>query len=463
MKISEFKELLRDFTAKVSDLMKESNTSYQSLGFPDMYRQVDDLLYQEYPDEYYWLIDLYMDEGSMFAVATQGGKLYKIELSYSNDKLSLVGSPQEVVVDFKPVSQVHFVKQSDGSIRGFLLAATTVLNRNGRFNSQKLYDNFVENFDKHPKPYIDFFHLGKDFDMGTVDYIARDQYSLVASFVFNDSEIAQAMMLAYDKNPDLWGASISFYPIGGSRMVQVTEDVQLPCYDDGWLESITILPETDAQCLFTAVVSQTKEVNKMDKRVKEALELLAGGDEELLESFVSKVDSVNQAVEDNGLIHQNTEEAEESEVTEEPSEEEESTDESTDESTEEEPTQVGEQLQFELDDEVISKVAEEVVGSTEISEFMQSVNDAIARINKQIEDLNNEVQQFRASVITKNKEVAQKLEALSKEEDEKRQEWVSDLPAQRGVKVSYRAREMQSSENKSYQEIADETIALLEA
>jgi hypothetical protein len=453
--LEQLKKVLSEFSAKISEVFGSLESEKFALSFPDMYRQVNDLLEELYPEKWYWLVDLYMDNGAMFAVATQGGKLYKVQLAYSEDKLSLAGELQEVIIDYKPVSQMSFVKQEDGSVRGFLLAATTVLNRNGKFNSQQLYDNFVQHFSEYEKPYVDFFHLGKDFDMGTVDFVARDEYTLVASFVFNDSVIANAMMQAYEKHPEMWGSSISFYPLEAPRMVQVTDEITLPCYDDGWLESITILPEKDAQCLFTALVSDVKqEVNGMDQRVLEALKALAGEDEELLNQFVEKVDSVNQMVENENLIHQSSAEK----VVEEISEEESSVEEKPVAEAEEEiPTET-----FVIEDEVISKVAEEVLNKSTITDILGKLQSELSALSKRIEEVGTEVQNIHAATMTQSKKLEKKIEALSKEEDEKRKEWMSDLPAQRRVEVSYRPRDMQNAEQKSFDEIARDTIAILE-
>lgn len=417
---------------------------------------------------WYWLVDAYIGDKEMFAVFASGGKLYKVDLQYENDKVFLLGDLQEVVVDFNPVSQsLSLVKQADGSTRCFLIAGTTVMNRNGGLNSQQLYDSFIEALPKHEQPYIDFFHLGKEFNMGTVDLLQRDQYTLIASFVFDDSKLSQYMIQAIEAEPEFWGSSIAFYPTKQARLVDISDGIRLPCHDEGWLESITILPEQEARCLFTAVIQSGKEVNVMDARVLEAIKKIAGDDEEFLNDLTARVDKVNQTVDDENLIHQSAEdELEEEEVVE-------GTEGDSEEAGEEVPEGEGivedsgelveiPQAVVEVTDEVLARVADAFADSEHVVSFMAEITGLVGELKAEVGNLTKELNEMRASNISYFKKADERFGRLELTEEDKQRQWVEDLPASPKLSVTYRPREEQSAQGeKSFNDVAAETLATL--
>lgn len=272
----------------------------RAVGMGSIYEQAYNLIDEK--DPYAYIMDVFHnDDGSMFVVVASEGKLYRVNLTLTGGEVG-AGEWTEVVQEFVPTGRgLKIARQADGKWRGFLISSTSVLNRVGAIDSTALHDSMNRRAAETGQyPYIDFFHFGPDWKMGMVDYLARDGHVAIASFLFDDSELAQAMIRAYIADPEYWGASISFYSIGAPELVKI-EDAEIPVFVDGVYEAITILPERAAASLFTALRS-TQEVQRMNQAVLEALTKLANGDEALLAQFVEQVDSTNRSITERNLI-----------------------------------------------------------------------------------------------------------------------------------------------------------------
>lgn len=424
----------------------------RSVSLPEVYQQVSTLLDKRYQDgestQWEWLTDIYTDEGNLFAIVAAGGKLYRSDVTVSGSDIS-IGELSEVVHDFKPAeSRMVIRRQADDSYRMFIISGTTVLNRNGEIDSAELFDKMIQRVEESGEyPFLDFFHLGRSFYMGTADWLARDGAVVLASVPMEDNPVSQAMIRAYEKDPEYWGSSNSFYPIGSPEMWEVAEDIKIPVYRDGKYHSITILPEKDACSLFTSLQGR-EEINRMDKRVLEALSKLADEDEEVMSSLVNLVDGVNRSVEENNLIHrENPVEGEaETEVQSEDTETEEVSEESG-EVVVEQPSEI------EIGEEVVEEVTKKVFE-----------NESWTGLAETVRSLVEQVSNISLTLATLTDKTEKRLSSLEVTEERKKKRYLDDLPGGRSkTTVTYRPKEQAvadpAPDKKSLQEVANETLS----
>jgi len=449
----------------------------QALGFPDLYNQIAMAAYNDENSRNAWLVNVYLDKGGMFAIFSSEGALYKASVKYNANKNEATIPPfekwEKVQEEFVPVSQNKFAirAQKDGSVRWLLIAGTTVLNRNAEIDSSELFDDMIAKCEQSGKyPYLTFFHLGKSFEMGTCDFLAREGVALVASGLFDLSKkVAQSMVKAYEEDPDYWGSSLGFYA-EHPDMVEIARDIKLPVYKKGELIEISILPEEQACAVMTALRS-TKEVNRMNKRTEEAIKKLAGEDEELAEEFIGMVDDVNRSVEEQGLIHREaSEENSEETTTEETTTEETTTEETTTEETTESVEQAVEEgtteekpaeqiSELEVDEELVQRIADQVIADPKIAGILENVEKAIADLAKEVHDLH-------ASGISTSKKLSERIESLEHSDEEKRRQWEQDLSPKiiNKIRVTHRPTqrsEDETSDKQSFAEIASQTLSNL--
>jgi hypothetical protein len=191
---------------------------------------------------------------------------------------------------------------------------------------------------------------------------------------------------------------------------------------------------------------------------------LAGENEELLNSFVSKVDASNSAIVENHLLHQSVEATAEAILPEVVVEEEV---ESQEEVAEEEITkevQVEETL-VELDDEAVFRIAETVTTTEKFQTLFEDLSQRLSAALNSIEKMEEELRDLRSISVSQYKKFEQSLTKLSKSDEEKRTEWLNDMPAspRQTLSVSYRPREVEQSveSKKTLEELANETMQSL--
>ena len=441
--MNDIMKIFRLLGEKLSAVFSNEN---RAVSLPDLYNQVGKILDDRYmngeTEMWEWLTDIYMEDGNMFAVIAAGGKLYRSDLDIASDGSDVtMGEMMEVVMDFKPAENSLIIrKQADGSYRMFILTGTTVLNRNGQIDSSELFDKMIKRVEDTGKyPFLDFFHLGEDFYMGTADYLARDGVVVLASIPLENNEISRMMIRAYEKDPEYWGASNSFYPTEEPEMWEVSEGTKIPVYNDGIYHSITILPEKDACSLFTGIEGR-EEISRMNKRVKDALEKLADSDPEVLKTLEGMVDGVNRSVEDENLIHRENEEGSEGETPEIVSGEGNTTE------------------TLEIDDTVIQEVTEQVVESNPFKDLLASVT----ALTEQVTVLNTTVSEL-------SERSDKRLKALEETEDSKKKRYLDDLPGGRSPKtrVTYRPKDKTVEDSVEgakvpLQEVANATLSQFE-
>jgi len=461
------RENLRDLMRRLSQFLFPVE---RAIGMPDLYAKVQSASFEipEFKDQWVWLSDIFTENSKLFAIFANNGNLYKTDVNIDADENVTLGTPIKVVVKFDDkkdqTRNMRIVRQADGTQRLFLIMGTTVINRNGFIDSSKLYDSFIVNMDKaEEKPYIDFFHLGKDFAMGEIDWIQRDGAVGIASGILNDSPLSKAFIRSQTEDPEYWGSSISFFPTEKPEKLEVMDGVTIPVYNEGILESIAVLSEKDACSLFTAVLADLEVRSKMDKRVQDALKKLTGEDTELYDSLVSKVDDVNRAITEGNLVHRDTDSS--TELL--PKPDEVATEPVAEPVTEpvQEPTPEPESQVFELDAEALSQISNSVLESPAFMEFMGGINKAIADATANLTQMSSTLASVQVELATSEaraKAFADEIAVLKVSEEEKKRIWQKDLPAAtRGAGVTFRPRTVSAEVDKSKRldSVAEATLA----
>lgn len=253
-----------------------------------------------------WVLDIYLEDAGAFAIITRNdGKLYKVPVTVDADSQVTLGEEQLVVMDFKPVTARSLTvrRQADGQVRWFAMpACTAVLNRVGEIDSRALFDSFVDHIERDGGAYpeLDFFHLGERLILGKADWVGRDGYSYCASGLFEDTEIGRAAAKALEEDPNYWGLSIAFLPTKEPEKLRSSDGIEIPVYTAGINRYISLLPEDTAASILTSI-STKEEVNRMDKKMKDALKKITREDTELFDKIVAAVDDVNRSA--TGMIN----------------------------------------------------------------------------------------------------------------------------------------------------------------
>ena len=405
-------------------------------------------------EEFMWLVDVFVDDDNsnkLFAIFAKEGLLYRSEIIVENDLVS-IGELVRVASVFKPSENTFFInKMAEEGIRWFLISSSSVLARSAVINSRQLFDNLVKRCNETGKyPYLTFFHLGNQFKMGITDWVSRSDNVLIASGLFDkNNSIADAMIVSYSREPEYWGSSISYWALEENR-VEIIPGLKIPVYTDGEFEEISILPEKDANCLFTSLKFDQRKVNVMDKNIIDALMKLAGGNEELIKEFVSKVDSINENILEKNLIT-HSEPAKEPVVL------------ANVELALIEPEPVEPKSDIiEIDEETISIIAEKIHSSEQFKSFMTTVDTKISEIKEIVKTFEKTVAEQVAAHTFAVKELKDKIGQLEKSDEEKQKQWSSDLP--RNVKnvVTFRPkvdRTVSGKGEETSEKIAEDTLS----
>ena len=278
----------------------------RAVGLGRLFNQLDLALYESSDHGMAWLHDLYRDDdGSLFAIASERGKLYRVGLEF-NDEGATLGEWMPVSEEFKPVGETRtrtsVIRQADGRVRWLSVSCTSVLNRVGEIDSQALFDSFVEHArDTGEYPYRTFYHQGEALRTGQADYMARDGAVFITSGLYDDDNpLAAAEIVAMERGADRWGESIGYMPTAGPEMIEIADGVSIPVYTVGVIREISTLPNDSAAAWFTTI--RTEEVRRMRADVFKALLELVEDDEEKAKGFAALVDNTNREIEDNDMV-----------------------------------------------------------------------------------------------------------------------------------------------------------------
>lgn len=375
-------------------------------------------------DEYFTPLDLYFDDdNSLFLLVARKGALYRLPVIILADD---VGNTQ---ISFGELIQIplnrsqnsfHIFRTENGDARWFAVAASAVLNRVNEIDSTKLYDNFIRRAqDTTIYPILSFYHHKNAIRFGQADWLARDGFLYLTAGTFDATPDGQRAIAALERGAGAWGAwgvSIGYYPIGEPELLEVAEGVQIPVFNDGFNDEISIVLERDAAAHFTQVGAQ--EVTRtMRKAEYDALVLMFG--ESRAQELATQIDGTNRTIEAEGLIAraQTAEPVAEMETT----------------------AQVETEViarQVELDDDLVQQIAHAFTQSdawqtmqTNLTELNETVREVVPALNANTTNL----EAIQATVETR-------LAVLERDETTRQRVWQQDLP-QPQTRYSYRPRE----------------------
>lgn len=381
------------------------------------------------------LLDVYHDDGEMYAICVREGKLYRVNLTIDGAGVMIAPYDQwlQVTEAFPIVAGVSFeseeeggdgeseegyrslrvIRQANGRARFLAAACTAYLNRVGEIDSRALFDNFVK---RGTMPFLTFYHQGESLRMGQADYVARDGNVLIISGLFDDTPLGNACADGIERDGDYWGTSIGYRPMAQPSKLRVG-DIEIDVYEDGELAELSVLPERKAAALFTNL---RKEVNRMKPDVKDALTKLVGPD--LADEFEARVDATNQRAVDDGLIAreddtQPVEAAPENDVPEPPAAP--------------EPQPEPQEREVELDEAALGVIVEKVLSHEKFTDLATIVQSAVAKLTEMAAEAS------RAAEAT-NVRLAQ----LERSEADKKSEWLEDVPQKTNLTVTYKPREV---------------------
>lgn len=415
-------------------------------------------------------IDIFVgDNGTdIFSIVAQSGKLFHVPLSISEETVTL-GDWIQVKEEYTPVTQNRFFirRQSDGRYRWTAVAATTVLNRVGQIDSAELFDSFVEKAEKRGKyPRLDFYHYGETdptvWEFGTADFLARDGVCYIASGLFDEGHpLATATIRACEEGEDEWGCSIEFYAYAEPEIIIADPEVRIPVYKDGENTRISLVLEEDAAGLFTRMSVKEGVQRTMDKATKAALEKLYGTDTDGLNDFLAQfeegVDETNQRVKNDKLIHRVKDTSEAALGKNQEDKEEEEDDGYGDAEAEDEVDS-----EIVLDEAGVAALSKQIISSPQFESFLTSMDEVKQLIAQSIVDREAEVQEIE-KLKKSNVQLLKAVERLSKDDTEKKLEYLQDLPAKKRQTVTVRPRDIHEPIEDSdilddYEEIATRTL-----
>lgn len=378
-------------------------------------------------------IDIFVgDNGTdIFSIVAQSGKLFQVPLSVSNETVTL-GTWTQVKEEFTPVTQNRFFirRQKDGTYRWMAVAATSVLNRVGQIDSVKLFDSFIEKAEKRNQyPRLDFYHYGetdpKVWEFGTADYLAREGVCYIASGTFDEGHpLAEATIRACESD-DKWGCSIEFYAYSEAETILIEPEVKVPVYTEGENTRISVVLEEDAAGLFTRIGVKEGITRAMDSKIREALEKLFGDDSNGLKNFMDQfegeVDGTNKRVKNDKLIHRTVAEDILETVEEEKEDEQDGID---------APAIV-------LDEAAAAEIARQTMATPEMLALIKSVSDLTTLVTQSV--VEREKDQKKIVQLEKSNETLGKaIERLAKNDNEKKSEYLQDLPSNKRQVVTFR-------------------------
>ena len=355
------------------------------------------------------------------------------------------------------------VRSADGKVRWFAVAASAVLNRVNEIDSTALFDNFISRAEGSGEyPVLSFYHEADVIRFGQASWLGRDGYLYLAVGEFDDTEIARIAAAKLEGDAKDWGLSIGYLPIGEPDLLEAVPGVDIPVYTDGINREISIVLERDAAAWFTRI--STEEVKRtMNARELQALTELLG--EAKAKEIAAQVDGTNRTIEDAALIAR------------------------TAQATPPAPAQATAQATASVPAPVAP--AAPIPGGTNAPPVAARPNatpeplaakppvtrtdpielddSAVAAIVTKLTD-SAAFKELQAGIVTLTASVGTldksrtalelRLAEVEKTEEEKRREWVADLPAQPPVRATYRPREVHKTAEAeaSSEEIAKATV-----
>ena len=361
----------------------------------------------------HYLVDMYFDESGVYALYTDRGKLYRYSLEVQDSDI-ILGERVEVMEVHQPTQTRTVIRQqADGQYRWFSVSGTAVLNRSGEIDSRDLFDSFVEYAEETGRyPIRMFYHHGgitedwqmdettRAFKTGQADFLARDGYCYITSGLFDDTPLAKVEIEALRNNPDYWGESIRFWPTD-AELTEIADGIKIPVYKAGFNVEISTLPENEAAHLMTRT-EVTMSLNGRARRDAWLQLWLDAGqtEEDALQWLAEHPEARNRAIESEGMIARNEDEASsEGDVA------------TTDEDEPQEPVEI------EVDETVVQVVTESDA-FTQLSTRIDNLENQFAERSKADEKLTDAINRL-----------TQRLEVLEKTDTAAQQQIDDDTPA----------------------------------
>lgn len=369
---------------------------------------------------YHYLVDVYLDNGALYAIVTSQGKLYRSDIVVNGNEIEM-GTLQPVVEMFetaetqeRTVTRVY--QQPDGRWRWFSISATAFLNRVGEIDSTALFDSFVSHAGKTGEyPYRTFVHQGEKFRTGQADFLARDGFCYITSGLYDqDNPLALVEISALQRNPSAWGESIGYLPTADPVMWEITRGINIPVYEHGIHVEISTVLESDAANWFTAVPYVTKERAMYDVVKNTLLRLAqdAGLSEEeqsqFLSEFEGRVDNTNDRAKQPGTVARSTKNTPPPAA-----------------------APVAAQAELVLDDLAVQVIVEHVLADPKL---LEAVQRAIPAGGADLTAITQQLADMEAAINANFGNLNGRLEALEVDEVQRAQ----DMPAAAPTKVVYR-------------------------
>jgi hypothetical protein len=285
-------------------------------------------------------------------------------------------------------------------------------------DSRELYDDFIANIPAYGYPQLRFFHDSR-LVFGRSDWAVRDGNCLVASGLLDDGELAQGLVGSVQRGDVDWGISVGFMPTVEPELWEAANGVTIPVNKRGVWTELSVLPENRAAAHFTSIA--TVEVTRMRTEVLEALKKLMGDEAKALE-IANQVDATNREIEEQGLVTRVEGVA-------------------TPETAQAQTVQVTEYQPVDVE-AIIARVRESLP-QPPVMHDMAPIESALLELKRTVTALLAEVA------------------ALKRNDDEKRQTWLADLPARREIVVTHRPREANAPDpgKRSLADIANQTLS----
>ena len=201
----------------------------------------------------------------------------------------------------------------------------------------------------------------------------------------------------------------------------------------------------------------------MKPELIEGIKKLAG-DDEVAEELIGMVDEVNREINDKGLIRRESEESNSEQPKDEQTEIPEIEVPEEEETPSTEPVQESsEPASLEIDDDLVNEIVNRLAEHPKMADSIDELRNLVAQQKVSLENMALEVAGLRSSLIKENKVLVERVVKLEADDEQKRDEWVKDLPRKKQTIAIHRARVQTEgeTEEESFEDLASRTIEVL--
>lgn len=398
----------------------QSEPKERALALGRMFERTRMAIDAAHPQEWIFIHDIFQDGDAWFAIGSSGGNLYQYPLTVTEESVT-VGERIQVVEEFRPVAERTIITRlDDGRYRWLSVSATALVNKVGEIDGTELFDDFERQTleDDYEWPYRCFFHLGEQYRTGQVDFVARWEYGLITSGLYDDTVLGRTEAEARMANPDAWRDSIHFQPGAAPDVIEV-QDIKIPVHRAGTLVEVTTAPAGDV-CSYGTTQTMIQEVNRMEKgsRVHEAFLKLFSGDEEAAGAWLDEnPGAATRAVEDGAVAR--TEDAQPPQ--------------------DDPPAPAPVEREVAVDDELVGIIADQVLVSL--------TDGPLAQITVTLEELARKMDSAATEAERAVRETGERFAVLERDDEQRTEIIRQDMPRREIIQVGYRPRVDQAPQN----------------